>query len=69
MPKLIDAFAALGKRTLFVAEKRAAIEAVTDTPGDTQLPLRTPGTSGNADDEIRDRTGIPYPNAIQIPVR
>ncbi|QKW52840.1 AAA domain-containing protein [Streptomyces buecherae] len=34
---LIAAFAALGKRTLFVAEKRAAIEAVTDNLAEVDL--------------------------------
>ncbi|WP_244164659.1 hypothetical protein [Streptomyces silaceus] len=42
---------------------------VIESPGDAQLPLRVPGASGNADDEIRDRPGIPYPNAVQIPAR
>ncbi|MER5439025.1 hypothetical protein [Streptomyces sp. NPDC002790] len=42
---------------------------VIESPGDAQLPLRTPGTSGHADDEIKDEPGIPYPNAIQIPAR
>ncbi|MEN8655248.1 hypothetical protein ABCR94_32865 [Streptomyces sp. 21So2-11] len=32
--------------------------------GESLLPLRTPG---NADMEIRDKSGLPYPNAIRIP--
>ncbi|MFF2410784.1 hypothetical protein [Streptomyces sp. NPDC058092] len=35
--------------------------------GESLLPLRTPDTPGNADIEIRDKAGIPYPNAIHIP--
>lgn len=42
---------------------------VIESPGDTQLPLRIAGASGNADADIRDKPGIPYPNAIQIPAR
>ncbi|WP_232544331.1 hypothetical protein [Streptomyces buecherae] len=42
---------------------------VLESPGHTQLPLRTPGTPGNADDEIKDNPGIPYLNAIQVPSR
>ncbi|MFE4800664.1 hypothetical protein ACFRFL_38150 [Streptomyces sp. NPDC056708] len=37
--------------------------------GESPLPLRTPGAPGNADVEIRDKAGIPYPNAIHIPAR
>ncbi|GGX31481.1 hypothetical protein GCM10010383_72310 [Streptomyces lomondensis] len=33
------------------------------------LPLRTPGAPGNADEAIKDKSGIPYPNAIRIPAR
>ncbi|MFD8685723.1 hypothetical protein [Streptomyces sp. NPDC059651] len=39
------------------------------TRGESLLPLRTPGAPGNADAEIRDNPGIPYPNAIRIPAR
>ena len=42
---------------------------VLQSPGEALLPLRVPGTPGNADEEIKDRSGIPYPNAIQIPAR
>ncbi|MFG2631748.1 hypothetical protein [Streptomyces sp. NPDC048473] len=38
-------------------------------PGEALLPLRTPSTPGNANTEIRDKPGIPYPNAIHIPAR
>ncbi|MFI6730945.1 hypothetical protein NRF20_09470 [Streptomyces sp. R-74717] len=37
--------------------------------GEFLLPLRTPGAPGNADVEIRDKAGIPYPNTIHIPAR
>jgi hypothetical protein len=37
------------------------------SPGEALLPLRTPDGPGNADEEIRDKPGIPYPNAIRIP--
>ncbi|MDJ0342851.1 hypothetical protein QMK19_23905 [Streptomyces sp. H10-C2] len=36
-------------------------------PGEARLPVRTPRAPGNADEEIRDKPGIPYPNAIHIP--
>ncbi|MGW0332580.1 hypothetical protein ACWD0J_12030 [Streptomyces sp. NPDC003011] len=39
------------------------------SPGEALLPLRTPDGPGNADEEIRDKPGIPYPNAIRIPAR
>ncbi|MBT2396450.1 hypothetical protein [Streptomyces sp. ISL-100] len=39
------------------------------SPGEMLLPLRTPDGPGSADEEIRDKTGIPYPNAIHIPAR
>lgn len=40
------------------------------TRGEALLPLRTPGAPGNADAEIRDKPGIPYPNAtIHTPAR
>ncbi|MFF3911694.1 hypothetical protein ACFYZJ_38520 [Streptomyces sp. NPDC001848] len=39
------------------------------SPGESLLPLRTPGAPGNADEEIKDKSGIPYPNAIRIPAR
>ncbi|MFD7063511.1 hypothetical protein [Streptomyces sp. NPDC059906] len=39
------------------------------TSGEALLPLRLPGAPGNADEEIRDKPGIPYPNAIHIPAR
>ncbi|MFF6976281.1 hypothetical protein ACFZAV_00765 [Streptomyces sp. NPDC008343] len=39
------------------------------SPGEALLPLRVPGAKGNADVEIRDKPGIPYPNAIHIPAR
>lgn len=42
---------------------------VLESPGEALLPLRLPGASGNADEEIRDKPGIPYPNAIRIPAR
>jgi hypothetical protein len=42
---------------------------VLQSPGETLLPLRAPGAPGNADEEIRDKSGIPYPNAIRIPAR
>ncbi|WP_405984783.1 hypothetical protein [Streptomyces sp. NBC_00872] len=42
---------------------------VLQSPGEALLPLRTPGAPGNADEEIEDRPGIPYPNAIRIPAR
>ncbi|MEU1298343.1 hypothetical protein [Streptomyces shenzhenensis] len=41
---------------------------VLESPGEALLPLRLPGAPGNADEEIRDKPGIPYPNAIRIPV-
>lgn len=37
------------------------------SPGQAVLPLRVPGAPGHADEEIRDKPGIPYPNAIHIP--
>jgi hypothetical protein len=37
------------------------------SPGETLLPLRKPNGPGNADEEIKDKPGIPYPNAIRIP--
>jgi hypothetical protein len=37
------------------------------SPGEALLPLRVPGAKGNANVEIRDKPGIPYPNAIHIP--
>ncbi|MFI7019130.1 hypothetical protein [Streptomyces sp. NPDC050164] len=39
------------------------------SPGEALLPLRTPDGPGNADEEIKDNPGIPYPNAIRIPAR
>ncbi len=39
------------------------------SPGERLLPLRTPDSPGSADEEIRDKTGIPYPNAIHTPAR
>ncbi|MEU6754909.1 hypothetical protein [Streptomyces sp. NPDC046685] len=39
------------------------------SPGEALLPLRIPGFPGNADEEIKDKAGIPYPNAIRIPAR
>ncbi|MFD4242813.1 hypothetical protein ACFWP3_14600 [Streptomyces sp. NPDC058525] len=39
------------------------------SPGEALLPLRIPGAPGNADEEIKDKAGIPYPNAIPIPAR
>lgn len=42
---------------------------VLQSPGEALLPLRVPGAPGNADEEIRDKSGIPYPNAIRIPAR
>lgn len=42
---------------------------VLESPGEALLPVRLPGAPGSADEEIRDRTGIPYPNAIRIPAR
>ncbi|WP_043486775.1 MULTISPECIES: hypothetical protein [Streptomyces] len=40
---------------------------VLQSPGEALLPLRIPGAAGSADEEIRDKSGIPYPNAIHIP--
>lgn len=40
---------------------------VLQSPGEALLPVRAPGAPGNADEEIRDKPGIPYPNAIHIP--
>ncbi|WP_367827058.1 hypothetical protein [Streptomyces sp. LMG1-1-1.1] len=37
--------------------------------GEVLLPLRIPGTPGNADEEITGKSGIPYPNAIRVPAR
>ncbi|MGK5638797.1 hypothetical protein ACSNOK_10865 [Streptomyces sp. URMC 126] len=42
---------------------------VLESPGETLLPLRSPGAPGSADEEIRDKPGIPYVNAIRIPAR
>ncbi|MFF3609995.1 hypothetical protein [Streptomyces sp. NPDC002463] len=39
------------------------------SPGEALLPLRIPGTPGNADEEITGKSGIPYPDAIRIPAR
>ncbi|MCP3821707.1 hypothetical protein NLX86_27530 [Streptomyces sp. A3M-1-3] len=39
------------------------------SPGESLLPLRLLGTPGNADEEIKDKAGIPYPNAMRIPAR
>jgi hypothetical protein len=40
-----------------------------ESPGEALLPLRIPGTPESADEEIRDQSGIPYPNAVRIPAR
>ncbi len=40
---------------------------VLQSPGEALLPIRLPGAPGNANEEIRDNPGIPYPNAIRIP--
>ncbi|MCS0634264.1 hypothetical protein NX801_00995 [Streptomyces sp. LP05-1] len=40
---------------------------ILQSPGEALLPLRVPGAKGNADEEIRDKSGIPYPSAIRIP--
>lgn len=40
---------------------------ILQSPGEALLPLRVPGAKGNADEEIQDKSGIPYPNAIRIP--
>jgi hypothetical protein len=42
---------------------------VVESPGEALLPLRPIGAPGNANVEIRDRSGIPYPNAIRLPAR
>ncbi|MEU9290251.1 hypothetical protein AB0D57_37835 [Streptomyces sp. NPDC048275] len=42
---------------------------VLQSPGEALLPLRIPGAPKNADEEIRDNPGIPYPNAIRLPAR
>lgn len=38
-----------------------------ESPGEAPLPLRPPGGPGSADEEIRDKSGVPYPDAIRIP--
>jgi hypothetical protein len=39
------------------------------SPGEAPFPLRVPGTPGNADETIKDTSGIPYTDAIRIPAR
>lgn len=40
---------------------------VLESPGEALLPLRLADAPGNADEEIKDKPGIPYPNSIRIP--
>ncbi|SEF90966.1 hypothetical protein SAMN05216223_102445 [Actinacidiphila yanglinensis] len=42
---------------------------VLQSPGEAALPLRLPNAPGNADEEIPDKSGVPYPNAIHMPAR